>query len=582
MHISSLGWLTFLLLRASMFPAVAPESRIPAFSHCGQHSATDISTIAPTSPSSTFDEVINRVVEREHLFLAQMRDLRPIVETYLQNLRSDAKGRVSPQSDQYFLGRLDSADNIEVTSFAAQPKSRISRFRKLSRLYSPDFLAPGFAKMIVPDNEFDKKYYNFTLVRSELLGQVRCFVIDVDPRPEARGGRFKGLIWAEDRDYNIVRFNGTYVSPPPDKFYLHFDSWRLNLEPGLWLPIYIYAEESDSKTYFAHIHLKVQTRLWGYDLRSIARSPSEQSAQVLLDSQQTVKDQGGAVDDATTVMDERMPQRQTENDVVERLQKMGLLAPVGDVDKVLENVINTLLMNSNIDLPSDVRCRVLLTAPLESFTIGHTIVVSRGLLDALPDEASLGVVLAHELGHIMLGHRVDTNLVFNDQTFFPDEPSFHHPDSHHRIVDERAANAKALELLKNSPYYKEGIETARLFLQALRQRAPHLPNLIRSHLGSSLEAGESIPMSTLLTDAAPKLGEHRIDPIAALPTGNRINLDPWSDRVELEKPQAVTFAVTGEKTVFDITRLFFYLTRLQELGDKKPTLPPGKGEWRVH
>ena len=45
----------------------------------------------------------------------------------------------------------------------------------------------------------------------------------------------------------------------------------------------------------------------------------------------------------------------------------------------------------------------LLTAPLESFTVGHTIVLSRGLIDVLPDEGSLATMLAHELSHVMLG-----------------------------------------------------------------------------------------------------------------------------------------------------------------------------------
>ncbi len=67
---------------------------------------------------------------------------------------------------------------------------------------------------------------------------------------------------------------------------------------------------------------------------------------------------------------------------------------------------------------------MLLTTPLESFTIGHTIVVSRGLLDVLPDEASLAMVLARELGHIALGHQLDTRLAFNDRMFFADEDTF--------------------------------------------------------------------------------------------------------------------------------------------------------------
>jgi len=110
-----------------------------------------------------------------------------------------------------------------------------------------------------------------------------------------------------------------------------------------------------------------------------------------------------------------------------------------------------LLVTNNIDL-SDYRCRVLLTSPLESFTIGHTIVISRGLLDVLPDEASLAMMMAHELSHIVLGHHSDTSLAFNDKLFFPDEESFQRLDFKRTSADEEAADTKALELLKNSPY----------------------------------------------------------------------------------------------------------------------------------
>ena len=61
----------------------------------------------------------------------------------------------------------------------------------------------------------------------------------------------------------------------------------------------------------------------------------------------------------------------------------------------------------NIDVEPEVRCRVMTTTTLESYTIGHTIVLSRGIVDVLPDEASLGAILAHELSHVVLGHRLD-------------------------------------------------------------------------------------------------------------------------------------------------------------------------------
>src|SRR3984893_10894304 len=166
------------------------------------------------------------------------------------------------------------------------------------------------------------------------------------------------------------------------------------------------------------------------------------------------------------------------------MQKIGLLAPSGEVDKVLLTVANNLLLTNNIDLQADLRCRVLLTAPLESFTIGHTIVVSRGLLDVLPDEASLAMIMAHELSHVVLGHKLDTKMAFNGPMFFPDQESFQRLDYKRSGADEEAADTKAIELLKNSPY-KDKLGSAGLFLKALQQKAPELPSLIRPHLGNS-------------------------------------------------------------------------------------------------
>ena len=574
MHMLRSSWFSMFLPWALIIPvafsnAAAQDLRASGPSAAGPD-ATAVPAIAavPRAAPSSFDEVIDRVVEREHLLIAQMRNLRPMVETYVQNLKSDAEGNLSPVSDQYFLGRLDMSDGPEDTSFVGQPGFGRNRLSKLTSIFSLHFQPLGFAQMVVPDTDLYKKYYEFSFVRREFLGDVRCFVIDVQPKPDAPPGRFQGRIWVEDQGYNMVRFNGTFSRASQSKFYLHFDSWRLNLQPGLWLPAYVYSEASDPDNNVKHAHVKAQTRLWGYDLKNVGKNRNEEFTQILVDSrEQSIKDQSDASADATPVQAERMWERQAEDNAVERLEKVGLLAPTGEVDKVLQTVVNNLLLTNNIDLQSDVHCRVLITAPLESFTIGHTIVVSRGLLDVLPDEASLAMVLAHELSHIVLGHPFDARLAFNDQMFFPDEQSFQRLDFKRRPADEEAADAKALELLKNSPY-KEKLGNAGLFLRALQQRAPDLPNLIRPHLGNSLAAGQSVRMSALLA-TAPQLDERRVDQIAALPLGGRIRLDPWSDQIELEKSQPVTLALAREKMPFEITPFFPHLTRLPNEGADK-------------
>ena len=426
MRIFRVGLLALGLMLVSSLPALsqdsASSSSVNASDAAGQNGATS-SAPAPTS----FNDVMERVIQKEHLFLAQMRHMRPMVETYLQNLKPESDGNVTPYKDEYFLGRLDMSDGPEDTSFIGQPGFGHRMMNRLTGLYAMHFLPLGFAQMVVLDTDFQRKYYNFTFVRREFLGEVRCLVIDVQPHENAPPGRFMGRIWVEDQDYNIVRFNGTYYPHPKSSYYLHFDSWRLNMRAGAWLPAYIYSEESDMKTSFGKpLRFRAQTRLWGYDLKGLNKN--EEFTQILVDSPQSVKDQSDASADANPVLAERMWERQAEDNATERLQKIGLLAPPGDVDKILLTVVNNLLLTNNIDLQSDVRCRVLLTSPLESFTIGHTIVVSRGLLDVLPDEASLAMVLAHEVSHIILGHNLDTKLAFNDRMFFPDEDSFQRLD----------------------------------------------------------------------------------------------------------------------------------------------------------
>lgn len=529
---------------------------------------------AISPPPASFGEVIDRVVQHEHLFLAQMRHLRPMVETYLQDLKADKDENLAPVKDQYFLGRLDMSEGPEDTSFVGQPGFGHRMLNRLTGMYSMRFLPLGFAQMVVLDTDFQKRYYNFTFVRREFLGEVRCLVIDVEPRADAGIGRFKGRIWVEDQDYNVVRFNGTYYPQPKTSFYLHFDSWRLNLRPGMWLPAYIYSEESELKYRMnKSLHFRAQTRLWGYDLKGLNKN--SEFTQILVDSPQSVKDQSDVAADASPVVAERMWERQAEDNAIERMQKIGLLAPPGDVDKVLQTVVNNLLVTNNIDVPGDVRCRVLLTSPLESFTVGHTIVVSRGLLDVLPDEASLAMVLAHELSHIVLGQSSDTKLAFNDRMFFPDEESFQQMDFKRRPADEEAADTKALELLRNSPY-KDKLGSAGLFLKALQERAPDLPNLIRPHLGNSLAAGKSIRMSGLLA-SAPQLEPKRTDQIAALPLGGRIKLDPWTDQVEMAKAKPVALVSAKEKMPFEITPFFPYLTRITAgSGEKAALSVPGQ------
>ena len=424
-----------------------------------------------------------------------------------------------------------------------------------------EFLPRGFLQMIYIDNDgFNQKNYKFDYVRQEFLGEVRCLVFDVTPQPHAGKGRFLGRIWVEDQGFHVVRFNGAYTGSSKTSYYFHFDSWRVNSGANQWLPAFIYSEEGDvhyalTKT----LMFKAQTRLWGYNLG--AGREEQELSKVLVESQTPVKDQTTTANDFSPLQAQRAWDQQAEDNVVDRMERLGLLAPPGDVDKVLETVVNNIEVTNNLDIEPEIRCRVLMTSTLESFTIGHTIVLSRGLIDVLPDEASLAAMLAHEMAHVVLGHRIDTQFAFFDRMLFDEKDTFRHFGFARTPAEEQAANDKGADLLKNSPY-KDQLATAGLFMQALQERGKEIPNLISPHLGDSVPTGWAVGSVVAVSqppDASADASKKTV--IAALPLGGRIKLDPWSDQLEMIKSKPVGAVAEREKMPFEITPFILYLTR---------------------
>jgi len=215
-------------------------------------------------------------------------------------------------------------------------------------------------------------------------------------------------------------------------------------------------------------------------------------------------------------------------------------------------------VTNNLDIQPEVRCRVLMTSTLESFTIGHTIVLSRGLVDVVPDEASLAAILAHELGHVVLGHRMDTQFAFLNRLRFDEKDTFHHFGFTHTPEEEHAAKQKGIELLRKSPYNEQS-GTTQLFLMALKKWSKEIPNLISPHLGDRVTTSWAIAYAVF--SAQPSDAKAEANVIAALPLGGRIKVDPWNDQLRLLKSTPVGTVAEDENMPFQITPFVFYLTR---------------------
>jgi Peptidase family M48 len=517
---------------------------------------------APTAPATTaFDRVIDRVIAREAENNKALRSYSPLVETYLQSMKADPEVGMVPVNDQYYLTRVSFGKTLEDINFHAQPGFLSRAMHGVTKDFRNEFISSGFNWMMTVDMRgLDREHYSYDYQGREFLGDVRCIVIDITPKPHSGTGRFRGRLWVEDKDFNIVRFNGTFASNMRNQ-YLHFDTWRLNMTPGIWLPAYIYTEDLEPAHAKSHIgNYKAETRIWGYN---VGKGHAGNSfTEVLVDEASPVKDNSDNTQDLPPVASERAWQRQAEDNVVERLERGGLLARTGEVDKVLNTVVSNLEITNNLDIQPEVRCRVLLTSPLESFTMGHTIFVSRGMLDVLPDEASLAAILAHELSHIVLGHPTDTTFAFKDRTIVSDEKLLARMHFTRTVQEEQEADSKALILLQNSPYHDK-LDSVGLFLRQVNARREALPHLIRSDMGNSLATGSGNDLRLQdLTKTAPKLEPKRVTQVAALPLGGRIKVDPWNNRIEINKAKPVQLLTAREKMPFEVTPVYPHLTRL--------------------
>jgi len=503
--------------------------------------------------------LLDDIAQQEHAFIKGLSRYAPMVETYIQD--APLGPEFLSTKDHYFLGKLDLTEGLDFNPLSERANER-KRFNFLHLRRGPMVFSPkGFVQMIFPDtSEFDRSHYEFTYVRREFLGEVRCFVFDVAPKDDATG-RFVGRLWVEDAGNHIVRFNGTYTDSKPSHLYFHFDSWRTNALPGEWLPTYIYIEESGGAKGL-QIGFKGQTRLWGYKPADVNKL--DELTNILVDPKSGIKDESDSKD-VSPIESQRAWERHAEENIIERLERTSLLAPKGPVDDVLNTVVNNLLASSNLNL--DVECRVLLTTPIETFSLQHTIVISRGLIDVLPDEGSLAMVLANELAQIALGYTTQTRYAFQDQTMFTDEETLQRLRFQRGQEEMEKAGKKAVEILSASPY-KDKLSGAVLFLRALNARAPRLLNLIEANLGNQLGSEANLTRMAEIVSNAPQLNEESLSQIAALPLGSRVKLDPYSSQVALVKTKPIALLSPREKMAFEVSPFMPYLVRTGSLTAK--------------
>jgi hypothetical protein len=542
--------------------------------------------------------LVQRAIAQEKVLIKNIQQRTPLVETYIQDTRPDVKLYAVPIADHYMLSRVDFGKTFfDKTYMPRQEKTRHGFFKgsleaitDLTKALHLDtqftYSDTGFMEMMFLDpSGFDQNHYVFSFVRREFLGTVRTWVFDVHPKADVKGmGRFYGRIWVEDEGGNVVRFNGTYTGPTDEdsaKHYFHFDSWRMNVQPGIWLPVGVYVEETQRTEADKSVGLKAQTHFWGYSLKLPTRDSESVSVKV-----DDAVDKSDDSPDVGPLQASRMWITQAENNVIDRLVEAGLVAPLdpgGYEDKVLGQIVINLVVPNNLAFTDQIHCRILLTDTIEATTVGNTILISKGLVDSLPSEEAIASVIAMELAHIAMGHHIDTRYAFNDRLLFPDEATFQRILMNHTDVDNGTAAKQAMIYLQAS-MYKDKLPSAGLFYAQLVDREKVLKALMTSpRLGDSLLKADGTPWMADLAHMAPKINWDDLKQTAALPLGSWLKTDPWDDKVHMLNAPRYAPMNARDKMPFEVTPIFYKLQRYDAAAvtPPPPTAAPASNDQPV-
>jgi hypothetical protein len=532
-------------------------------------------------PNAAQNALIDKAIVREKVIIKTVRERAPLVETYIQTMKPDPLLGQIPESDEHFLSRVDFKSVIGDNSYAVNNstskgttdgkmgffKHSASFVGGLGNSLHLNFHEAGFVQMLLMDsNSFDRQHYTFGYVRNDFLGNTPTAVFDVTPIEGKKAfGRFFGRIWIETRSGNVVRFNGDFAGTEEDqKEFYHFDSWRTNVQPDLWLPTSFYVEESDPKSVSRTLKFKAINHIWGYVLKV---PPPE--------SENTSMDVVGATDvsadapDVSPLGAQRAWVQQAEDNIVERLFQAGLIDAPSEFDKTLEALAGNILAYNNITLSRPIRCRTLLTEPLESLAIGNTIVISKSLLDTTgvvtqdgaQQMGNLNAILAFQIAHIILAHRLDTKYAFNDRLLFPSTTVFNRIPMHHTDADNTAAAKKAMELL-NAKELEGGQQYFSLYLQQLQQRVKSLKALNEPMIGDGLVKSDSDPtfwMAAMMSKG-PKLDMKDLKQQAAMPLASFLRFDPWTDQVFVLHSAFEPLLTAADKMPFEVEPVYLKLS----------------------
>jgi hypothetical protein len=430
---------------------------------------------------------------------AELRKMDPVGELYLQ---PDRGGK---DTDAYSWGRV-------VTTSSGDLPSQVE-------------------ELLSPDPHFDARHYALRFIRHDSVNGIPVSVYETHPRGGYEG--FDGQV-AIDREGVVWQYIGsrravdsllTRWSGQWRRRRFVYSGWRARLRGGAVYTTDVFIQQIPSPDSPAEFSRRGRMRLWNYGKTRAEQAKAE--LQVVQGVERSNRWALGPSADES----ERRWMRDVENYVVDVLTREGYLAPEGTFEtsvcaQVISNLLAVAKLNEPIDPP--VRCRVLLSSRLDLRLLGHTVLISIGVLDTAGDEATVATVLAHGLAELIIRPTPITAKVA-----FVKRPALELLAAlETKAADEEPVNKEALVLLSRSLYASK-LQQAGLFLDGLNDVAPRLSTLVPRAFVDHVGDTAGLLRQSEFMRRRPVYDPLREGHFSALPLGSRMVVNRETNRVEL-------------------------------------------------
>lgn len=242
-------------------PPPPPGTVIPApppQSNAGPRERASHITNEP--PSMPVEEIIQKFTQREEEFRKERDSFTYTQDVLFQTI--DENGQVD-------------GEYKKVTDILFTPDGK--RFER--DVFAP---VPTIQRIIMTKQDFDdiEKVWPFVMTPEELpkydvkyvgrerVDELGTYVFDLEPKKLEKGQRyFRGRVWVDDKDLQIVKTSGTstgLLKKKEDQAFPRFENYRENIEGHFWFPSYTRADDILHFKNADEVHIRVAVHYANY------------------------------------------------------------------------------------------------------------------------------------------------------------------------------------------------------------------------------------------------------------------------------------------------------------------------------